>query len=174
MNPGHDVRSVAQHFQIYGDFISAEPYGSGHINDTYCVAFAQAGTRVRYIFQRINHLVFKNPVALMDNIARVTRHLAMKAEQTPDQSRRALTVISTHEGQPVHQDENGNYWRAYLFIELACTYDAVQTPAQAFEAAKAFGRFQCLLADLPAPRLHDTIPDFHHTPERFSALEKAI
>lgn len=174
MNSGHDVRSVAQHFQIYGDFISAEPYGSGHINDTYCVVFAQAGTRVRYIFQRINHLVFKNPVALMDNIARVTRHLATKTEKTPDQSRRALTVISTHKGQPVHQDENFNYWRAYLFIELARTYDAVQTPAQAFEAAKAFGRFQSLLADLPAPRLHDTIPDFHHTPKRFAALEKAI
>ena len=31
-----------------------------------------------------------------------------------------------------------------------------------------------VLADLPAPRLHDTIPDFHHTPKRFAALEKAI
>jgi len=50
----------------------------------------------------------------------------------------------------------------------------VQSPAQAFEAAQAFGRFQSLLADLPAPRLHDTIADFHHTPKRFLALEHAI
>jgi len=50
----------------------------------------------------------------------------------------------------------------------------VQSTAQAFEAAQAFGRFQGLLADLPAPRLHDTIPDFHHTPKRFAALLDAI
>ena len=70
--------------------------------------------------------------------------------------------------------QQGNYWRAYLFIERARTYDAVESAGQAFEAAKAFGQFQKLLADLPAPRLHDTIPDFHHTPKRFAALEKAI
>jgi hypothetical protein len=170
----HDVRAVARHFQIYGDFISAEPYGSGHINDTYCVLFHQAGTRVRYIFQRINHLVFKNPAALMDNVSRVTRHLNDKLGEAPDQSRRALTLVFTRDGQPAHQDELGNYWRVYYFIELARTYDAVQTTMQAFEAAKAFGRFQNLLADMPAPRLHDTIPDFHHTPKRFQVLERAI
>jgi Ser/Thr protein kinase RdoA (MazF antagonist) len=31
-----------------------------------------------------------------------------------------------------------------------------------------------MLIGLPAPRLHDTIPDFHHTPKRFAALEQAI
>ena len=71
-------------------------------------------------------------------------------------------------------DAEGNYWRAYHFIENARTYDAVESTEQAFQAAKAFGRFQKLLADLPAPRLHDTIPDFHHTPKRFAALEQAI
>ena len=67
-----------------------------------------------------------------------------------------------------------NHWRAYRFIERARTYDAVERPEQAFQAARAFGRFQQMLADLPAPRLHDTIPDFHHTPKRFAALEQAI
>ena len=90
------------------------------------------------------------------------------------QSRRALTLIPARNGEPFHHDEAGNFWRVYLFIEQARTYDAVESPAQAFEAAQAFGRFQSLLADLPAPRLHDTIPDFHHTPKRFLALEQAI
>lgn len=170
----HDVRAIARQFQIYSAFVSAEPYGSGHINDTYCVDFDQAGLRVRYIFQRINHLVFKNSVALMENISRVTRHLGGKSVDARDQSRRALTLIPAHNGEPFHHDEAGNFWRVYLFIEQARTYDAVQSTAQAFEAAQAFGRFQSLLADLPAPRLHDTIPDFHHTPKRFLALEHAI
>ena len=46
----------------------------------------------------------------------------------------------------------------------------VETPGQAEAAARAFGAFQCLLADLPGPRLHETIPDFHDTPKRFAAL----
>ncbi len=73
-----------------------------------------------------------------------------------------------------HIDRQGDYWRTYVFIEDARTYDAVESTKQAFEAAKAFGRFQGLLADLPVPRLHDTIPDFHNTPKRFADLEQAI
>ena len=71
-------------------------------------------------------------------------------------------------------DADGNYWRTYQFIENAHTYDAVESTDQAFQAAKAFGRFQKLLVDLPAPRLHDAIKDFHHTQNRFMALEQAI
>ncbi|HWD91303.1 MAG TPA: aminoglycoside phosphotransferase family protein [Verrucomicrobiae bacterium] len=174
MNLKHDVRSVAGRFQICGKFLGAESYGSGHINDTYRVRFDQAGTTTRYILQRINHDVFKQPVLLMENIQRVTAHLAKKLAGRPDVSRRVLTLIPEQEGVCYHRDEQGNYWRAYLFIEKARSYDAVENPRQAFEAAKAYGNFQKLLADLPAPRLHDTIPDFHHTPKRFAALTRAI
>ena len=174
MKLNHDVRAVAGQFQIYGQFRSAESYGSGHINDTYCLEFDQAGIATRYILQRINHAIFKQPVELMENIQRVTAHLAAKMNGDPDLNRRVLTLIPTKDGRHFHRDTGGNYWRAYLFIERARSYDAVESPQQAFEAAKAYGLFQKLLADLPAPRLHDTIPDFHHTPKRFAALVKAI
>jgi hypothetical protein len=170
----HDVRAIAAQFRIYGEFISAEPYGSGHINDTYCVVFGQAGTNTRYIFQRINHNIFKNPVALMENIQRVTTHLAERMTGAVDATRRVLTLIPTRTGNGWHVDAEKNHWRAYFFIEKARTYDAVESPEQAFKAAQAFGQFQKLLADLPAPRLNDTIPDFHHTPKRFAALEQAL
>jgi hypothetical protein len=170
----HDIRLLAKQLEIFGQFLGAEPYGSGHINDTYCAVFDQAGTKTRYILQRINHNIFKNPVALMDNIQRVTAHLATKVIGERDCARRVLTLIPARNGLCYCRDEQGNYWRAYLFIENARSYDAVESPRQAFEAAKAYGHFQKLLADLPAPRLHDTIPDFHHTPKRFAALLKAI
>lgn len=174
MNSKNDVRGVARHFQIWGEFRSAKPYGSGHINDTYCAVFDQAGTTTRYLLQRINHDIFKDPVSLMKNIQRVTTHLAAKISGEHDFSRRVLTLIPAHNGLFYHQDDRGNFWRTYLFIEKARTFDAVESIGQAFEAAKAYGRFQKLLADLPAPRLHDTIPDFHHTPKRFAALVKAV
>src|SRR5438067_10327366 len=108
----HDVREVAGHFRIAGEFLAAEPYGSGHINDTYCVTFDQGGARVRYILQRINHNIFKNPAALMENIQRVTSHLGKKTSGT-DQSRRVLTLVPSRAGQPFHRDDQGNHWRTY-------------------------------------------------------------
>lgn len=170
----HDLRSIARHFELRGEFLSAEPYGSGHINDTYCLSFNGDGARSRYIFQRINHNVFKNPVALMENVRRVTTHLASRMSGQPDLKRRVLSLVPARDGKVFYCDGQGNHWRVYRFIDKARTFDAVGSPQQAFEAAKAFGHFQSLLSDLPAPRLHDTIPDFHHTAKRFAALEKAI
>jgi len=179
MSHGHhshaafDLPGIARQFQIAGDFVRAEPYGSGHINDTFCAVFSQAGASDRYIIQRINHHVFKQPVALMENVQRVTRHLGAKFAGLPDASRRALTLIPARDGKAWHRDGDGNYWRAYLFIEKARSHDAVRSPSQAWQGARAFGLFQKALADLPAPRLHDTIPDFHHTPKRFARFEQA-
>lgn len=172
--PKHDVRAIARQFEIRGDFLNARPHGSGHINDTYCAVFEQAGTRVRYILQRINHHIFKNPAALMDNVRRVTEHLGRKLAHEADASRRALRLIATRNGNVFYRDADGNFWRAYDFIEKARTYDVALSAAQAFKAAKAFGRFQELLADLPAPRLQEIIPGFHDTPKRFAVLEQAI
>jgi Phosphotransferase enzyme family len=174
MSKDHDVSAIACQFQIDGEFVGATTHGSGHINDSYCVTFHQAGRPVRYILQRINHNIFKNPIALMENIQRVTSHLAAKVSGEPDRSRLVLTLVPTHDERAWYVDADGGDWRTYRFIENAHTYDAVESADQAFQAAKAFGRFQKLLVDLPAPRLHDTIKDFHHTPKRFVALEQAI
>lgn len=173
-NIKHDLRSIACHFDVPGDFLSVEPYGSGHINDTYRVSFNENGARIHYILQRINHNVFKNPAALMENIRRVTTHLASRMSGHPDLKRRVLSLVPARDGKVSRCDGQGNHWRAYRFIEKARTFDTVESPQQAYEAAKAFGQFQSLLSDLPAPRLHDTIPDFHDTAKRFAALEKAI
>jgi len=162
------------HFRVEGELVGVAPYGSGHINDTYCATFRQSSAQVRYILQRVNHHVFKDPRALIENIQRVSSHLAMRLAGVPDSDRRVLTLIPARDGLSWHADAEGSYWRVYRFIENARTYDAVESTAQAFQAARAFGQFQKLLADLPAPRLHDTIPDFHHTPRRFMALEQAI
>jgi aminoglycoside phosphotransferase (APT) family kinase protein len=169
-----DLADVARQFQIGGKFAEATPYGGGHINDTYCVIFEQAGVPVRRILQRINGKIFKNPAAVMENIQRVTAHLAAKVAGDPDRERRVLTLMPARDGRVWHEDAAGDYWRMYRFIEKARSYDAVESAEQAFQAAKAFGEFQRLLIDLPAPRLHVTIPDFHHTPKRFAALERAI
>lgn len=174
MPPAPNPAAAAPHFQLPGDPVSIVPYGAGHINDTYCVTCRHAATQTRFILQRINSNVFKNPAALMENVQRVTAHLAAQVAGQPDAARRVLTLIPALDGRAFHVDSGGSYWRVYRFIEAARTFEAVESPAQAFQAAQAFGRFQQMLAGLPAPPLHETIPNFHHTPTRFTALEQAI
>jgi hypothetical protein len=172
-----NLRAIASMFELRADFIDAVPYGSGHINDTYCASFDQAGLRpLRYVLQRINTNVFKTPIQLMDNIERVTRHSLERLveEGNPQARRRTLTCIPAVDGKPYAVDEGGNYWRVYPFIEHATGHDEIQTNEQAYEAAKAFGNFQKLAAGLGGPRLHETIPHFHHTPKRIDALRAAI
>jgi len=169
------VSRISRHFHICGSFRESRPYGSGHINDTYVAAFSQSGTRLRYIFQRINHRIFKDPAALMENILRVTgeAHRQLVAAGVPDPSRRTLTVVSCTDGLPYYVDGDGSYWRCYPFIEGARTYDVIESPRQAFESARAFGEFQRLVAGLGGARLHETIPDFHNTRSRFEKLRGA-
>ena len=169
-----NLRAFVREFEVAGEFSQADPFGSGHINDTYRVTCSQSGGLQRFILQRLNHHVFKNPAAVMENISRVTAHLAGKTAGATDAARRVLTLVPARDGKPFHRDAAGNYWRVFRFVERTCAVDVVESPAQAFAAGRAFGQFQQLLADLPAPRLHDTIPDFHHTPKRFAALEQAI
>ncbi len=169
-------REVIKRFRAWGDFVGAEPYGSGHINDTFKVTLNMAGAPVHYLLQRINHGIFTDPRALMDNIVRVTNHVRARltAEGFQDVNRHALCVVFTREARPCHQDADGNWWRMYLFMEGARTCDTIQTGRQAYEVARTYARFQNLLADLPAPRLHETIPNFHNTPIRLKALQAAI
>jgi hypothetical protein len=174
MSKADRVGAAARQFEIDGEFVGAQPFGSGHINDTYRLIFQKAGEPFFHILQRINRNIFKNPDALMENIQRVTAHLGSQIANEPDRNRLALRLIPTRGGKAWLVDEDGDYWRAYYYISGARTYDAVENKNQAFQAARAFGRFQELLAALPAPRLHDTIPDFHNTPKRFEALLASI
>jgi aminoglycoside phosphotransferase (APT) family kinase protein len=174
MSNSFDVRTVAEQFQFRGEVLGLAPHGNGHINDTYLVTCGGIGLPARYILQHINRNVFRDPAAVMQNIERVTAHLAAQAAGEPDGARRALHLVPARDERNWFVDAQGETWRAYSFIEHARTYDTATSAGQAFQAALAFGRFQQQLADLPPPRLHHTIPDFHHTPRRFAALEQSI
>jgi len=168
------LKKISKLFDLPGDFQFGMTYGSGHINDTYAVDFSQGGTDIRYIFQRINQNVFRQPERLMDNVSRVTNHIHDRLEELDDTSRHTLTIIPSLEGKPYAKDDEGNYWRVYVFVEKALSYDIIESEDQAYCAARAFGQFQADLVDLKGPRLFETIPDFHNTPSRYAALEQAI
>ena len=174
MNP--DFVEIASHFFFHGDLYKVEPLHSGHINDSYAAVFRTPGNEPhRYLLQRINHHVFHSPERLMQNIEGITEHVRNKVRAAGgDPDREALTLVRTVHGSVLHRTPGGEYWRAALFVEGAQTYESARSLDQVYSAAQAFGNFQTMVSDFPAEQLHETIPDFHHTPKRFEALVQAV
>ena len=170
------LQHIAEKMCVQGKFLEGIPFGSGHINDTYRLAYEDASGAVRkYTFQRINDNVFPNPPEVMENIDRVTTHLQSKiAADRSGKRRETVRLLKTADNQPYYLDADGNYWRAYHFVENVNSFNTLSNPDQAYQIAKSFGEFQCDLADLPGKRLNETIKDFHHTPNRFAQLWEAV
>lgn len=169
-----DLSEIVKHFRIEGEFLGSRPYGTGHINETYESRFKRGAAVARYIQQRINHNIFKNVPQLMENIDRVTRHIRKKVmERGGEVNREVLNLIPTVEGKTFYRDGHGEYWRSYVFIEGARTYDAVENLRHVYNASRAFANFQKGLVDLPGGRLFETILNFHHTKKRFDKFLEA-
>ncbi len=162
-------------FQIKGEFVSCEHYGNGHINDTFLVICKVPEGQKRYILQRMNHEIFTNPEALMENIASVTAFLEKEIKAYGgDAERETLHIVKTNDGKPFFKDDIGCYWRMYDFVEDTNSYDQVERPEDFYQSAYAFGSFQKLLADFDASSLVETIPNFHNTPIRFKTFLEAV
>ena len=163
-------------FRLGGSVVEAVPYGSGHINDTFLMTIKKDDESTgRVILQRMNKSIFKKPVELMENILNVTSYLRERIiENGGDPERETLNVINTVDDKPYYVDSNGDYWRCYVFIEGARTYDQVESMEDFYESAVSFGNFQRLLADYPAETLHETIEGFQDTKARFEVFKQAV
>lgn len=170
------LAEIGAHFQIGGTYLGCERYHGGHINDTYFATYDGPGGKCRYVHQRINAVVFRDPQALTQNIAAVTRHVREKlsALDMPDLERRVLRLVPTLEGRDLLVTAHGDYWRTYPYVEGTVCYGTARGPQDAFSAARAFGEFSRLLSDFPVQSLHVTLPNFHDTPLRFTNLVSAI
>lgn len=170
-----NAEQAANAFVFDGELLKVEPYGNGHINDTYRLTYEKNGEKFYVILQQMNRKVFPKPVEVMENIAGVTAFLKEKiAKNGGDANRETLTVLPTREGLYYHLDVHGEYWRAYLFITDTVCYDRAESEELFYESAYAFGNFQNMLADYPAEILHETIKNFHNTKMRFADFKKAV
>jgi len=152
---------------------SIEPFGCGHINDTFLIEYNKSPER--HVLQRINHNVFKKPFEVMENIIMVTEHLKKKFESTEHGSNKEyIGVIFTKDGESCYMDHEGNYWRLRPHIEHVFALDRVDNSEQMYYAGKAYGNFLNDLSDFDASRLNETIIDFHNTPKRFLSLAKTV
>lgn len=162
------VLRAVSHFDVNIKPETCKPFGGGHINDTFMFS-ADDNNREKYIIQAINTNVFKNPELIMDNIRMVSEHIKSKV----DDNHKVMKFVPTKSGRYYHPDRDNTVWRLYRFVEAICL-DFTESPEDFYECGFAFGEFQRNLSDFPAEKLHETIPDFHNTPKRFSNFLKAV
>ncbi|MBR5562132.1 MAG: aminoglycoside phosphotransferase family protein [Clostridia bacterium] len=171
-----NINELLSVFSFSGEFEKFSQLHDGHINNTFRFDFREAdGSVNRYLVQEVNTYVFKDYDGLMKNVMGVTAFMQKKvAENGGDVKRECLTVIPTTEGKPYYLDGEGRCWRCYNFIYDTHSCQFVDCAETFYKAAKAFGKFQNMLADYPIDSLSETIPNFHNTVSRFADFKKAV
>lgn len=170
-----NIIEVCRRFSIEGKYLRYEVINSGHINSTYRVYFKRNGEIKDYIVQRLNTYVFKNPVAVMENISSVTEYIRAKIKETQATAKRnVLHYCKTAEDKYYTIQSDGGFWRCCRYIDGSASYTQTDDCFIIEESGKAFGKFQMYLTDFPVENLHIVIPHFHNTVLRYQALRDAI
>lgn len=171
------IARIGDQFAVTGDFLYGEELRNGHINTTYRACYrTEDGHEDRYILQRINDYVFKDPAQVMRNVEKVTRHITWKLlRRRRDAAGQTLNLFPARGGRNyIVLPEEGGMWRCYNNIEGTHTYDVVENTRQAYQAGFAFGSFQDLICDMNPEDIRESIPDFHNTPKRYADLLKSV
>ena len=177
---GADSRSLEDAVYAFGfgpQCSYVKPFGEGHINETYAVYMpGPEGTDVpRYVLQRVNIHVFKNPAQVMENIFSVTEYLReVIRKEGGDLDRETLSYIKTKSGDTYFEDADGQPWRCLHYVPNSICHQTVEEPQQFYQSARSFGHFLKQLGDYPAEDLYETIPRFHDTVKRFRDFSEAV
>jgi N-acetylhexosamine 1-kinase len=90
-----EYKEIASKFDLEGEILNIAPYGEGHINLTLLVTTDEK----RYLMQKMNTNIFRDPLNLMKSICGVTEHLRARGIET-------LCVVPTKDGQPFCKEKN--------------------------------------------------------------------
>ncbi len=173
------ISEVLDRFGICHDSFQVETLRSGHINSTHKIDTVYQGKKGSYILQRVNTYVFSNPIGIMNNIDKVTGHIRNKLiQEGVDPNGRVLNFIKREDGTNYYMEEDGSFWRIYVYVSDTVTYNKAEDLAVLRNAGRSFGLFQKQLSDFPMDQLIDTLPNFHNTPVRmenfFRACERDV
>ncbi len=170
------IQEICESFDIGGRYISCAELSTGNINSTYHVNYVRDGMAKDYIVQRINKNVFTEPEKVMDNIVCVTDYVRQNIIKKGLSTKRFVlrAFLTKADGKPYLIDDHGEYWRVYRYIKNSKTYDQTDDLRIIERVGIAFGRFQDCLDGFDASKLFIPIKDFHNTPKRYIAFERAV
>lgn len=163
-----DIALICENFNLEGKFYGYELLKSGNVNQTFLVYYDDYGKINKYVLQRINSYVFKDPAVVMKNVVSVTNHIRRKVSFL-NGKRLTLHFLPSKNGLSYYIDENKAFWRVYKFIDDSLCFDCAED-GLVEEAGKAFGEFQRSLTDFDPKNLSFTIKDFHNGKKRYEDL----
>lgn len=170
-----NIKDIAAKFEIFGQVTDFEVCGVGHINSTYIVTAKGELGEFRYVLQKINTNIFKNPEALMKNLVSVSEYIRGKIlARGGDCGRTSLTFLKTADGKYYYKSKDGGFYRCYVYIGNAANVQTVTDPHHLYLAGKGFGRFQRDLEGFDASTLTEVIEGFHDTVKRLADFRKAV
>ncbi|MFN9924824.1 MAG: phosphotransferase enzyme family protein [Cyanobacteriota bacterium] len=166
---------IADRFALPGKVQAVTPLGSGNVNDTYCVTVEAEG-QPRFVLQRLNTEVFRQPRLVMANIAAVSEHVALRLPLLPPgpTGRRweMPRVVKDRSESQRWVEWGEEFWRTLTFIDAAHTHDTIADAAHAREIGVGLGTFHTLISDLPVEQLADTLEGFHITPRYLAHYDR--
>ena len=164
---------LAEIFQLGGKAVEYSVISNGNINTTYDVTIEIEGKPRRFVFQKVNIYVFKNPKRIMKNIAKITHHIADKLEEQ-GKCRDCVMHFATRENGKNYYTENQGFWRVSEYVPGSVTFNSCEDLDKLQSAGKAFGEFQTMLSDFDATDLYETIPNFHNTRSRIAVFLRHV
>jgi len=172
------LKAIIENFQIPGILSAIKENSQGNINSTYMLEFEEEMGKKKYLLQKINSYVFREPHLVVQNIQLVTNHIKNKLSDLE----RTLKFVPTKDGELMYIHINGysekEYYRVYEYIEGCTSFDNLKgckdSEEVAYNAGSCYGTFHKYLSDFPANRIVEIIPDFHNTPKRINALLNSI
>ena len=164
---------LAHIFCLPGEIREINVIGNGNINSTYDVIMMIAGEERRFIFQKLNVFVFKSPKRIMENIEKITSHIADKLEAQGKSRDYVMHFAHTVDGKNYYMEDQG-FWRISEYVPNTVTYNSCEDLDRLRSAGRAFGNFQTMLSDFDATSLYETIPGFHNTRSRLAVFLRHV
>ncbi|MEO1262090.1 MAG: aminoglycoside phosphotransferase family protein [Bacteroidota bacterium] len=163
------MENIIRQFFEFDKIETCQPFGNGHINDTYKIELIKNELKCSYLLQRFNHQIFKRPFAVMENIGKVSEYLLRS-----DYPLQILRPYKNKKDEWLYIDQNQNYWRIFNFIEDTVSFDKIETVEQAYEGARTFAVFAKAFSGFDVSKLKSTIPGFHNGETRLINFENAV
>ena len=162
-----NIAGLLANFAVKGNLIVSVPYGTGLINSTFICTFDSG---LVYVAQKMSSEATEGPVELMENYVSIADHLASKYSDR----RNSIHLVPTVDGKSYYVSETGDFWRVMEFITDSYRLNVAESLDDLYQSGKAFGEFHRRVSDFPVGKLHQIIPNFHNTPERFGRLKAAV
>ena len=173
--PINRIQATAEKFAVRGEVRDIKQITKGYINQTYVIeTLSDTGHIHKYLLQRINTDVFRDPDLLMRNYVITTRHLYGRLRLPGLKTGGSVQLLNVTKNGESFLKEDSGCWRMLSFFDDVYSLDIPDSPKTFYWAGRAFGRFVREMADIDASELGTVIPDFHNTKKRYGALEASV